>query len=158
DDVLDNPDSPRERAYSTALGVLNRILVVEYLKAHTESRRQRAPVICGFDLTARNALFCSLGPRFRRGDCAIVAPPFRRILPNAGARMSTIQVDLGTRSYSIHVGNGLIHQAGPLVKSLHSSQRTVVISSRTILSLHGDHLLRSLARAGLQVGSVIIPE
>ena len=72
--------------------------------------------------------------------------------------MSIIQVDLGTRSYSIHVGNGLIHQAGPLVKKLHSSRRTVVISSRTILSLHGDHLLRSLTRAGLGVESVIIPE
>jgi len=72
--------------------------------------------------------------------------------------MSTIQVALETRSYSIRIGNGLLSQTGSLVKELQPSQNTVVISSKTILSLHGEWLFRSLRRAGLEAEPVIIPE
>jgi len=72
--------------------------------------------------------------------------------------MSTIQVALGTRSYSITVRNGLIGQAGLLLKEAQPAQNTVVISSKTVLSLHGKQLFRSLRRAGLQAETIVIPE
>ena len=72
--------------------------------------------------------------------------------------MSTIHVALEARSYSIRVGNGILSQTGSFLKELHSARSAVVISSKTVLSLHGEKLFRSLRRAGLAVESVVIPE
>src|SRR5262245_60350112 len=72
--------------------------------------------------------------------------------------MTTIQVALEARSYSIMVQNGVIAQTGPLLKSIHPIQNTIVISSKTILSLHGERLLRSLRRGGFQVGTIVVRE
>jgi 3-dehydroquinate synthase len=72
--------------------------------------------------------------------------------------MTTIQVALEARSYSINVGNGLLSQTGSLLKELQPSRNTIVISSKTILSLHGERLFRSLRHAGLHAQPVVIPE
>ena len=72
--------------------------------------------------------------------------------------MSAIQVALEARSYSIRVGNGILSQTGSFLKELHPSRKTIVISSKTVLSLHGEKLLRSLRRGGFEVASVAIPE
>ncbi|MCI0419877.1 MAG: 3-dehydroquinate synthase [Acidobacteria bacterium] len=72
--------------------------------------------------------------------------------------MSTIQVALGSRSYPIEIGNGLLSQTGAILQALQLSQNTVVVSSKRILSLHGEPLFRSLRRAALNVAPVVIPE
>ena len=72
--------------------------------------------------------------------------------------MSRIQVALEARSYSIMVQNGVIGQTGSLLKNIHPAQNTIVISSKTILSLHGERLFRSLRCGGFQVETVTIPE
>ncbi len=72
--------------------------------------------------------------------------------------MSTIQVALEARSYFITVRNGLLGQAGSLLKESQPARNTIVISSKTILSLHGERLFRSLRRGGFQVETVTIPE
>ena len=59
--------------------------------------------------------------------------------------MSTIQVALEARSYFITVGNGLLGQTGSLLKESQPARNTIVISSKTILSLHGERLFRSSA-------------
>ncbi len=71
--------------------------------------------------------------------------------------MQPICVDLGNRSYSIHVANGLLSQTGRLLEALGISHTAIVISSRDILSLHGETLLRSLRRAKFHVETVEIP-
>src|SRR5688500_1281773 len=72
--------------------------------------------------------------------------------------MSTIQVALEARSYQITVGKGLIGQTGFLLKESQPAQNTVVISSKTILSRHGQPLFRALRRGGFQAETVVIPE
>jgi 3-dehydroquinate synthase len=72
--------------------------------------------------------------------------------------MTTIQVALEARSYSIMVQNGVIGQTGSLLKTIHPAQNAIVISSKTILSLYGERLFRSLRNGGFQVEEVIIPE
>ncbi|MBM3804955.1 MAG: 3-dehydroquinate synthase [Acidimicrobiia bacterium] len=72
--------------------------------------------------------------------------------------MNTIQVALGRRSYSIRVGNGLLGETGALLNELELAKSIIVISSKAILSLHGERLLRSLRRAGLDAQLVLVPE
>jgi len=72
--------------------------------------------------------------------------------------MSTIRVALEARTYSIHVGNGILSQTGSFLKDFHFAQSIIVISSKTVLALHGEKLFRSLRRTGFSVESVAIPE
>ncbi len=71
--------------------------------------------------------------------------------------MNTITVGLENRSYSIHVGNGILKKSGKILAELSLSKRIVVVSSEGILSLHGNQLLTSLRRSGFSVDVLGIP-
>ncbi len=53
--------------------------------------------------------------------------------------MKTLNVELGSRSYPIHVGEGLLREAQVLRPHLRG-QRLVVVSNETVAPLHGDRL------------------
>jgi 3-dehydroquinate synthase len=72
--------------------------------------------------------------------------------------MSTIIVDLGNRSYSIHIRNGILSQSGRILRALNLSGDVVIVSSKLILSLHGHKLVSSLNRSGLSVETVVIQD
>jgi 3-dehydroquinate synthase len=72
--------------------------------------------------------------------------------------MEPIPVTLKERSYNIHVGNGVLSEAGKLLRQLDLSRRVVVISSEEILSHHGSQLLNSLRRANLVSEVVTVVE
>jgi 3-dehydroquinate synthase len=65
--------------------------------------------------------------------------------------MKTVHVALQERSYNIHIGRGILDRAGKLLAALDLSGQAVVISSPSILSLHGSGLLNSLRRAKFSV-------
>jgi 3-dehydroquinate synthase len=56
--------------------------------------------------------------------------------------MKTLNVDLGSRSYPIHIGPGLLERA-ELLHPLLRGQRLVVVTNETVAPLHG-HRLRAL--------------
>lgn len=58
--------------------------------------------------------------------------------------MKTLNVDLGSRSYPIHVGGGLLSEPELLRPYLHG-QRLVVVSNETVAPLHGERLRALLA-------------
>src|SRR5437867_3437337 len=60
--------------------------------------------------------------------------------------MKDIDVDLGPRSYSVMVGEGLLGRAGTILKRLGFSSAPIVISNSRVLRLHGHSLLPSLER------------
>jgi 3-dehydroquinate synthase len=72
--------------------------------------------------------------------------------------MTTISVELGNRGYSIHVENGLVNRTGNLIGALQVSRDVIVLSSKAILSLHGEKLLRSLRKAQFKISTVVIPD
>jgi 3-dehydroquinate synthase len=65
--------------------------------------------------------------------------------------MKTLQVDLGTRSYKIRVGNRILHRVGDYLDELGFTAPPVVVTNSTILRLHGPYLLRPLER---KVGNI----
>jgi 3-dehydroquinate synthase len=67
-----------------------------------------------------------------------------------------IDVGLGTRSYPVLVGPGLIDAAGEAMAPLLTRRRTAVVSDETVWGLHGARLTAALEGAGISVFPVIV--
>ena len=61
----------------------------------------------------------------------------------------TIHVDLGARSYDVHVGAGLIAKAGELIAPFAPTKRVFVVTDRNVSKQHRPALASSLDAAGL---------
>ncbi len=62
--------------------------------------------------------------------------------------MPTVRVELGARSYPIHIGQDLLCRAGLEVAGLGAS-KAMLLSSPAIFSLYGEAVLRSVREAGV---------
>ena len=71
--------------------------------------------------------------------------------------MRTIGVDLGDRSYPIHVGPQLISDAS-LIAPLLAQKRVAIVTNTTIAPLYLDRLTAQLQAAGIQVISIVLPD
>ncbi len=71
--------------------------------------------------------------------------------------MQTLTVDLGDRSYPIHIGAGLLDQAGLILPHL-AQKRAVVVTNTTIAPLYLERLTSTLAAAGVAATSVVLPD
>ena len=71
--------------------------------------------------------------------------------------MQTLTVDLGDRSYPIHIGPGLLDQADLITP--HLAQKRVAIVTNTIVGpLYLDRLTRGLESAGVSVLPIVLPD
>ena len=68
--------------------------------------------------------------------------------------MAVLTVDLGDRSYPIHVGVGLLKQ-DKLIREFIAGSEVMVVSDETVAPLYLEQLLAVLT--GLQVTSQILP-
>ncbi|HNQ04160.1 MAG TPA: 3-dehydroquinate synthase [Thiobacillaceae bacterium] len=71
--------------------------------------------------------------------------------------MQTLGVDLGERSYPIHIGPGLLDQAGLALPHLRQ-RRVVIVTNTTVGPLYLERLSQALRSAGVQVDSVVLPD
>ncbi|MCB1908789.1 MAG: 3-dehydroquinate synthase [Rhodocyclaceae bacterium] len=71
--------------------------------------------------------------------------------------MRTLKVALGERSYPIHIGGGLRHRAD-LILPLLKTPRVVIISNDTVAPLYLDDVAAALAGAGVDSGSIVLPD
>ena len=69
----------------------------------------------------------------------------------------TLRVELGERSYDIHIGSGLIARAGEFIKPVLRQPRVVVVSDRNVAPIYMSTLLRSLKRAGIRADKIVLP-
>jgi len=67
------------------------------------------------------------------------------------------RVDLGARSYDIHIGQGLLARAGGLIAPFAPSKRVFVVTDETVARLHLPVLDAGLATAGLASRVVVLP-
>jgi 3-dehydroquinate synthase len=72
--------------------------------------------------------------------------------------MRTQVVALGERSYPIHVGPGLIGNAGALLAPILPRPRAVIVSNPVVAALWLEPLRASLASAGIDVASMLVPD
>ncbi|HXC41598.1 MAG TPA: 3-dehydroquinate synthase [Burkholderiales bacterium] len=71
--------------------------------------------------------------------------------------MRTLRVALGERSYPIHVGSGLLGDAG-LIAPLLAQKRAAVVTNATVAPLYLGRLSAALAAAGVDVIPVVLPD
>jgi 3-dehydroquinate synthase len=71
--------------------------------------------------------------------------------------MQTLRVSLGERSYPIHIGTGLLARADLVVPFL-SRKRVAVVTNTTVAPLFLDPIADALAREGVEVVRIILPD
>ena len=71
--------------------------------------------------------------------------------------MKTLEVKLGDRSYPIHIGQGLLAQAEPILPYLKRKQ-VAVVTNTTVAPLYLERLSEPLRRRGVDVISIILPD
>ncbi|GLU34404.1 3-dehydroquinate synthase [Trinickia caryophylli] len=71
--------------------------------------------------------------------------------------MITVNVDLGERSYPIHIGAGLIGQTALFAPHIAGTSVTIVTNT-TVEPLYGDALRAALAPLGKEVSTVVLPD
>ena len=69
--------------------------------------------------------------------------------------MRSIKVELGSNSYEIRVGPGLLAQTGRWLQESGFSGRLVVITDPTVKRLHGGRLEQGLANDGFIVNTLL---
>jgi len=71
--------------------------------------------------------------------------------------MRTLRVNLGDRSYPIHIGTGLIARAGELMGQSGIAGKVGIVTNPVVAGLYLGAVEESLRRAGFQVTTVLIP-
>ncbi|HEY3297695.1 MAG TPA: 3-dehydroquinate synthase family protein, partial [Armatimonadota bacterium] len=71
--------------------------------------------------------------------------------------MSRIRIELGERSYDIHIGEGVIDNAGELIAAACKGRSAAVITNRKIGDLYAERLTGSLKKAGISSEVIVVP-
>ncbi len=72
--------------------------------------------------------------------------------------MKRLTVDLGTRSYDILIGTGILEQIGSVLGKIGGGMRAIIITNPEIDKLYGDRARSSIKQAGFDVETIQIPE
>jgi 3-dehydroquinate synthase len=70
---------------------------------------------------------------------------------------TTLSVALGTRSYDIIVGEGVLAQAGQLLAPLLARPKTVIVTDENVARLHLEALSAALRTARIEPDAVVLP-
>ncbi len=71
--------------------------------------------------------------------------------------MNHVAVDLGTRSYEVRIGAGLIGSAGAEIAPLLRRKRVVIVTDETVAALHLPTLTAALTAEGIAFASLALP-
>lgn len=71
--------------------------------------------------------------------------------------MQTLNVELGNRSYPIHIGQGVISAANLIIPHLKRKQ-VAIVTNTTVAPLYLEQLAQPLRSAGVNVISIILPD
>jgi len=72
--------------------------------------------------------------------------------------MRKVRVRLGSNSYEVQIGSGLLMQTGQQLKRIGFGDKLVIITNPTVRGLYGDTLKQSLINDGFSVAILQIPE
>jgi 3-dehydroquinate synthase len=73
------------------------------------------------------------------------------------AAQELVTVELGERSYPIHIGPGLLDRAGELIRPLMRGNRALVVTDSNVAPLYLERVQKSLAEAGVVTMHTVVP-
>ncbi|GAB2226266.1 hypothetical protein Drorol1_Dr00022067 [Drosera rotundifolia] len=105
------------------------------------------------------------GGRMRASVCiaalnqAAVVEGTEREREERGRVLSTVEVELGDRSYPIYIGSGLLHRPDLLQRHVHG-KRVLIVTNNTVAPLYLDKVIDTLTRDNPNVSAeyVILPD
>lgn len=68
-----------------------------------------------------------------------------------------IRVELGSRSYSIHIAAGLLKRVGEVCRPILASNRVLLVADQSVDQLYGDKISEALSEAGISVARAKVP-
>ncbi|MFM7735729.1 MAG: 3-dehydroquinate synthase, partial [Alphaproteobacteria bacterium] len=68
-----------------------------------------------------------------------------------------IRVELGTRSYPVHVGRGNLGTVGARARAVANGAAVALVTNPTVNALWGERVRASLAEAGVDATTIEIP-
>ena len=71
--------------------------------------------------------------------------------------MSKVRVDLGERSYDIHIDSDNLSELGEMIKKVNSYDKVVVITDPLVNDLFGNQVRSSVRAAGFKVDTIEVP-
>ena len=72
--------------------------------------------------------------------------------------METLTVNLGERSYPIHIGAGILERAGEMLQQAGLRGKVAVVTNPTVAQLYLDPVHEALKRCGFEVTPVLLPD
>ncbi len=72
--------------------------------------------------------------------------------------MRTVTINLGNRSYQIHIDDGLLNRAGELLAKLPVGKKVLLVTNPTVAKIYAGMVETSLAQAGFEVLKAVIPD
>ena len=72
--------------------------------------------------------------------------------------MKKVRVKLGSNSYEIRIGSGVLAHTGEWLKEIGFPDKLAIITDHTVQKLHSDALQQSLGKTGLNVITLSVPE
>ena len=72
--------------------------------------------------------------------------------------MKKVRVRLGSNSYEIQIGSGLLAQTGQQLKGIGFGDKLVIVTNPTVKGLYGDSLKQRLISEGFKVNILEVPE
>ncbi len=72
--------------------------------------------------------------------------------------MKTVEVSASTKSYFVHIGGGLVAEAGERIRAIvPTAQKIAVITDDNVDALHSGALIESLEKAGYTIYKYVLP-
>lgn len=72
--------------------------------------------------------------------------------------MHKVRVKLGDNSYTVHIGESLLAEAGSIISKLGFTDKAVIITNPDVGKLYAAHLQKSLKSAGFNTAVLTVPE
>src|SRR5688572_11165280 len=70
---------------------------------------------------------------------------------------ATVRVNLGTRSYDVLIGTGLLERAAELIHDRLGAARCAVVTDENVAARHLARLEKELAALGRHAGTMVLP-
>ncbi len=72
--------------------------------------------------------------------------------------MKTVEVRLGSNSYEVHIGSGILAEAGCWLREGGFKDKLVIITNPVVNQLYGEALRQNLTREGFRVAILSVPD
>ena len=69
-----------------------------------------------------------------------------------------VEVELGERSYKIHIGLNILYTIGERIKQFHFPHKAALVSNSNLMKLHGERVISNLKNNGFEMEVIEIPE